>query len=127
MSEETKQTAIFQDPQTQAVLNTPLKKDGGMSAEDESFLDLILKLVNEGRINLYRPSSLFNDAIYQPLSDPQKEKVEIEAMNLLNSIREIKGLCDAGYRETFQVENLVSHLRLSKERLEELGGDLFII
>lgn len=111
----------------QQALNIPLKKDDGMSAEDEAFLNLILGLVNEGKINLYQPSSLIHNAVYDPLTDQQKEKVEIEAMNLLNGIREIKGLCDAGFRETFQVENLVSGLRLSKERLEELGGDLFII
>lgn len=127
MTEENKQTGVFQDPQTQQVLNTPLKKDDGMSPEDETFLNHVLGLIDEGKINLYQPSSLINHPIYDPLGDSQKEKIEIEAMNLLNGIRELKGLCDAGFRETFQVENLVSRLRLSKERLEEIGGDVFII
>ncbi len=127
MNTETQQTAIFKDPQTQAALNAPLVKNESMSATDEAFLNIILEFVAEGKINLYQPSTLLNHAVYDLLDQGKQGKADMEAMNLLTSIREIKGLCDAGFRQTFQVENLVSRLKMSKERVEELGGDLFII
>lgn len=121
------QTAVFKDPQTQAMLNEPLANAKGNSAEDEQFLTVLLGLVAEGRIDLYKPSSLVNNAVYDGLEHEKQAKVDLEAMSMLANIREIKGLCDAGYRETFQVENLVHTLRVGKERLEAEGGDLFII
>ena len=121
------QTGVYKDHQTQAMLNQPLKNAAGNSQEDENFLDLILALIAEGKIDLYKPSSLINTAIYDRLVPEQQAKIEVEAMSMLATIREIKGLCDAEYRETFQVENLVRQLRMGKERLEEAGGDLFVI
>lgn len=127
MSDENQQTTVFKDPQTQALLNTPLEKQGGLSAENEAFLDVVLGFVAEGRINLYQPSTLLNEPVYDLLDQEKQGRADMEAMNLLTSIREIKGLCDAGFRQTFQVENLVSRFKMSKERVEELGGDIFII
>lgn len=121
------QKAIYKDEQTQQMLNEPLANSEGNSAENEKFLSLLLSLIEEGKIELYRPSSLINTPVYEGLDDENKSKADLESVNMLAKIRDIKGLCDAGYRETFQVENLVHTLRESKERLEEAGGDLFII
>ena len=121
------QTAVFKDAQTQAMLNQPLANSKAPNADDEQFLSLILGLVAEGKIELYKSSSLINSEVYEALEQEKKAKVELEAMSMLANIRELKGLCDAGYRETFQVENLVHALRVGKERLEAEGGDIFII
>ena len=115
------------DPQVQKELNTPLKSQEPVNPADQAFLELIVKLVNEGTINLYRPDTLLNDAVYEKLDNLQKGKTDIEAQNMLTAIRNIKGLYDAGYKDTYQIFYQVSELRLSKERLENLGGDLFII
>ncbi|MEK7673426.1 MAG: hypothetical protein AAB373_06100 [Patescibacteria group bacterium] len=115
------------DPQVQKELNTPLKTQEAVNPEDQAFLELIVKLVNEGKINLYSPSSLLNDEVYNKLDNVQKGKTDIEAQNMLTAIRNIKGLYDAGYKDTYQIFYQVSELRLTKERLEYHGGDLFII
>lgn len=115
------------DVETQDRLNEPLAKSGGVSAEDEVFLNLILKLIADKQIDLYKPSSLINERYYEQLPEEQRGKADFEAVNLLSAVRNIKDLCDAGYRETYQVQNLVQQLRHTKERLEEAGGDLFII
>ena len=47
-------------------------------------------------------------------------------MNLLSTIREIKGLYEAGFQDTYQLWYMVEKLRLTKERLEA-DNDLFII
>ncbi len=115
------------DEKTQQALNTPVADPTGVNNEDQEFLELILKLVNEGKINLYSPSSLINEAYYNTLSEESRGKVDMEAVNMLTSIRNIKDLHDAGFTDSFQIQNMVAAVRNTKERLEEDQGDLFII
>ena len=79
------------------------------------------------KINLYLPSTLLNQSVYEKLTDEAQGNADLDAINLTNAMREIKGLCDAGFKDTYQVQNLVHQLRATKERLEEAGGDLFVI
>ncbi|MEK7146371.1 MAG: hypothetical protein AAB802_04310, partial [Patescibacteria group bacterium] len=57
------------DPTVQAEINKPLSSGGAFSPEDQTFLDLVMKLVEEKKINLYAPSSLLNEAVYSTLSE----------------------------------------------------------
>lgn len=109
----------------QNLLNQPIAHHN--EAEDEAFLDLVLGLIGTKKIDLYKPSSLLNEAVYGAASDEARRKADFEAVQMIATVREIKDLCDHGFRESFQVENLVYRLRVTKERLEEAGGDLFII
>jgi len=115
------------DEEVQKNLNQPLKDPKKMDKVDSDFLELIIKLIQDGKIDLYKPSTLINDIVYDNLTSELKGKADFAAMNLISSIRELKGLYDNGYKDTFQTKNLVHRLRLHKERLEEAGGDLFII
>ncbi len=115
------------DPDTQKTLNTPLAIPSGNDPKDEEFLNVVLDLISTGKIDLYKPDTLINHAIYDQLPVDKKGKADIEAFNMLTAIREIKGLVDAGFKETFQVQNLVQSIRHIKERLEIEGGDVFII
>lgn len=115
------------DPETQKTLNTPLAIPSGNDPKDEEFLNSVLELLSTGKIDLYKPDTLINHAIYDQLPVDKKGKVDMEAFNMLAKVRDIKGLIDAGFRETFQVQNLVQSFRQMKERLEMEGGDVFII
>ncbi len=115
------------DPETQKVLNTPLTIPSGNDLKDEEFLSFVLDLLSKGKIDLYKPDTLINHTVYDQLPVDKKGKADIEAFNILSKIREIKGLSDAGFRGTFQMQNLVHSVRNIKERLEIEGGDVFII
>src|SRR3989339_738523 len=67
------------------------------------------------------------DEVNDELSPEGKTKVEFEAANLLAKIRQIKSLYDGGFERSYQLENLIRSVRLSKERIEEIIGDVFII
>ena len=121
------QTGTHKDKDTQQLLNKPLELSQGMDPKDRELLELVVKLINDGKINLYSPDTLINHAMYDKLDFEKQGKIDFEAVNLLAAIREIKGLYDAGYAETYQVSNLVGRLRNTKERLEVESGDLFII
>lgn len=126
-NDETQQKSVYKDTQTQQLLNTPLSDPKGVGDKNQQFLELVMKLISEGKINLYNPSSLINRSFYDTLTEQQKGKADYEAMNLLSTIRDIKGLYDAGYKDTYQMESLVDRVRNMKERSEEKGGDMFII
>jgi len=113
--------------EAQKLLNTPLVMTQPMTDQDQQFLNMLVDLVNSGKINLYGPDTLINHAIYDTLPQDRQGKVDLEAINLLGAIREIKDLQDHGFGQTFQINNLVERLRVTKERLESEGGDLFII
>lgn len=115
------------DPETQKTLNTPLAISTGHDPKDEEFLNTVIDLISRGKINLYQPDTLINHPIYDQLSVDKKGKADIEAFNMLAAIRDIKGLNDAGFKDTFQMQNLVQNIRNIKERLETEGGDVFII
>lgn len=115
------------DPKTQSELNIPLKLGAGIDPEDQRFLEMLMSYIADGKIDLYKPDSLVNSEVYEKLDHSSKGKVDIEAVNMLSAIRNIKDLHDAGYGDTYQTQNLVYRLRISKERLEEVGGNLFII
>ncbi len=112
--------------ETQQMLNQPLVH-GSMEETDRQFLALIIEKIEKKEILLYQPSSLLNHATYDSLPIEKKESVELDAFNLLSTIREIYRLWQANLKETYQIENLVHKIRLTKERLEAKGGDLYII
>ncbi len=125
--DESQQKAVFEDKKTQEELNKPLSDPSGNSAEEKEFLEMVISFVKEGKIDLFKPGSLLNSDYYNTLSEEKQGQADLEATNLLASLREIKDLYDAGYQETFQMQNLVQRVKNTKERLEDEGGDLFII
>lgn len=115
------------DPQTQKKLNEPLADPKGLSNEDQQFLSNVVAKVENNEIRLLQPGSLINHKIYDQLTPEKQGKVDFDAINLLTTIRNIYELWKAYQTPTFQIEYLVRQVRLTKERLEEISGDVYII
>ena len=111
----------------QEIINTPQNDPTGVDPADAEFLTKLMQLIEKGTIDLHRPSSLINSTIYDALTEDVQGKVDLEAFNMLSEIRQIHGLYQAGYTQTFQIQNLVHQVRLQKERLEGVSGDVFIL
>lgn len=117
-------------PEIQFILNKPVEIDPKLYQADPldlDFLQKVVKKVEQGEIHLFTPSSLLNSTVYEVLPQAQKAKADFDILTLLNKIRSIKQLWDNGERNTYQIINLTRSLRLSKERLEQSAGDVFII
>ncbi len=114
-------------PQTQQVLNKPLEHPEEIDEKDRQFLQTLVDKIEKGEIKLFQPSSLFNRPVYDKMSEQAQGKAEMDAFNLLGTVRDIYRLWQAGERNTYQIENLVHRIRVTKERLEEAGGDIYII
>ena len=76
MSDENQQTALFVDEKTQKELNTPLRHIG--TTQNKEFLEILIKMISEGKINLYQPGSLINHSVYDKLDDAAKGKADLE-------------------------------------------------
>ena len=112
---------------TQARINAPLKDPTGINPEDKTFLEMIMNKIEKGEIDLFKPASLLNHEVYDKLAQAEQGKVDYEAMTVLPTLRQIKDLWDLGHKDSFQIQNLAHQLRISKERFEEINGDVFII
>ena len=115
------------DENTRKILNKPLVDDSGFDPKDEEFLNLVVRLVDDRRINLYSPHSLINEAVYNGLTEKQQGKVDFDGVNLLATLRNIYNLWQIEKQPTFQIQNMVEQVRATKERLEEISGDVYIV
>ena len=88
---------------------------------------MLVAKIESGEIKLVQPSSLINVPVYEKLDEKSKGKADLNAYNLISTIREIYNLWKLGHKETFQIANLVHQIRVTKERLEEISGDIYII
>jgi len=116
------------DQETQKRLNQPIARPAGLSPKDLAFLNDVVAKVENGEIKPLAPSSLINHLVYDGLTPEQQGKVDFDAVNFLNTIRTIYDLWKySNQQATFQIENLVHQVRVTKERLEEVSGDVYII
>lgn len=111
----------------QMKLGKPLRDESGVSPEDTEFLQLLVDKIDKKEIDLFVPSSLLNEPVYNKLSEEDQGKADYNALTLLSTIRQIYNLWQTGECETYQIQNLVHQVLTTKERLEELGGDIYII
>lgn len=111
----------------QTLLNTPLQDDSGFDSEDEAFVQDVVAKFDSGAINRHAPSSLINPKMYENLDDAQKGKADQNAFNLLARLRDIYDVWKAHPVPTFQVRNQIRAIRLTKERLENELGDVFVV
>lgn len=118
--------ALEVDPEVQKMLNQPLEAPE-VSEADKSFLQLILDKVEKGEIQLFVASSLINKTVYDGLTQEGQAQADLNAFNFLAEIRNIKNLHDANMAGTYEMQYMIRHLRVIKERMEALGGDIFII
>lgn len=109
------------------IINKPSLLPTSVTDENKQLLLLILSKIESGEIKLMDPSSLINQTVYEKLDEISQGKVDQNAFNLMAVIRQIKGLCESGYQDSYQTQNLVQSLRFTKERLEKDLGNVFII
>lgn len=115
------------DEALQKKLGEPLINPTGISEEDQAFLNQIVAKVESKKIDLLKPDTLINHAVYDKLPPDKQGKVDFDAVNLAATLRDIYGLWKFVHQPTFQIQNLVHQVRLTKERLEEISGDVYVI
>lgn len=111
----------------QVEIGKPIKDESGVNPKDMEFLQMLVQKIENKEIELHTPSTLLNEPVYSQLDEEAQGKADYNALTLLSTIRQIYTLWQAGEKETYQIQNLVHQVRVTKERLEEIGGDIYII
>ncbi len=114
-------------PQTRQELNKPLKDQTGFNKGHKEFLQTLINKLESGELDPHNIQTLHNEAVYDKLSDEEKEETDMTGMNILGIIRQIESLWKMEDRPTFQIQNLVETLFQMKSKFEEKHGDVYII
>ncbi|MBU1445751.1 hypothetical protein KKD70_00625 [Patescibacteria group bacterium] len=115
------------DTNVQHMINKPQADPTGVEDKDANFMKLVVGYINEGKIDLHTPATLMNRPVYDKLDEKAQGKADFNAIALLNDLHQMKKLYDSGDHTSFQIQNLVQRVRLTKERLENECGDIYII
>lgn len=115
------------EDKVQTMINKPQDDPTGIDEKDNEFLENVMNLINEETINLYMAETIMNKEVYNNASEEAQALADVNAIPLLGELRQIKLLYETGNTKTFQIKNLVHRVRLTKERLEEKCGDVYII
>jgi len=113
-------------PDTQQMLNKPLEKTA-LEKEHQEFLQLLIGKLKKGELNPYMPATLFNEPVFQKLSEEDREKGDMGAINIMGIVRQIDNLWKLDQKTSFQLENLVETVWQMKSKLEEKYGDIYVI
>ena len=108
-------------------LNKPLSDGTVLDPDAEIFLNDVMAKFDSGQIKPHVPSSILNEEVYNKLDDAKKGKADQNAFNILSTLRRIHDLWAAHPEVTFQIQNEIHSIRLTKERIEEELGDVYIV
>jgi hexokinase len=113
--------------ETQKMINTPQVDPTGIDDTDAEYIEKVIKMIEAKKIDPHVPSTLLNMPVYEKLGEEAKSAVDINGFNLLAEIRQIKKLWDLGDKGSFQIQNLVHRMRLTKQKIEKEYGNCYII
>lgn len=114
-------------PSLQASMNTPTIDPDGIDVSDEQYLEIIMKMIDGGKINLMDPRSLLNLNIYEKLNPQQEYKVDMNTQIIMARLRDISDLWKRGEKKTYQMKGLIASLRQAESRVEQDCGNVFVI
>jgi len=115
------------DSNVQKMINNPQMDPTGIEASDTQYLETIIKLINDGKLDLHTPKTLMKAQLYNSLDDKAKGLADMNAVTLLNDLRQMKKLYDSNNTSSFQIQNLIHRIRNVKKRIEDICGDVYII
>lgn len=115
------------DHNVQEMINKPQADPTGVEATDEQYLKAVIGMIENGSLELHTPHTLMKDDIYTTLDEKSQGIADMNAVSLLNDLRQMKKLYDMGETQSFQIKNLIQRIRAVKERIEKQCGDVYII
>ena len=97
-----------------------------LSDEYENFLQTVISLIDEGKVDTKNPSSFINDDIYEGLDDELRAKTDQAIPNLASLLDRIMDFHSREESdESIEMKGLIDMLWQAKQRIEE-HADVFI-
>ncbi len=100
---------------------------GSMKPEIEAFLNQLLQLLEKGEIKAADPKTFLNPAVYDKLSQADKDSTDLSLMNLGHMLEDVIQfrLSKLTPDSSPQLETMIAGLLQTKTRIEEKVGDVF--
>lgn len=111
--------------ETQKKIGKTLIDKGALSEEHKNYFGKIIKLIEEKDIDVTKPESILNTAVYEKLSEQQQGKIDIAYPNICRLLEQIKQIWDKDHEESYQMKNLVESVWQAKEKIEKECGDVY--
>ncbi len=101
-------------------------EDNVLTADHEAFIQTVLALLDQKKIDTTNPQSFIHDHVYRKLSLELKAKVDLAIPNIITLLERIIDLHVRPEKDdSYEMKNLIESLWLSKERIEK-HADVFI-
>jgi|SRR3989339_927881 len=123
--EKTNNLPIDQD--LQQIMNTPPLDPDELNVTDKQYLEIIIKMIESGKINLLNPRTLLNEKVYDQLKGEKEKKVDINTNILMARLRDIYELWKLKKITTYQMKLLIQELRQIEARVEQECGNVYVI
>ena len=100
---------------------------GAMDEKHTSFLKTITQLVESGSIDLLKPSTFFNEKVYQSLKESDRSQVDRATVNIVDQLGRVYGFFKSKQTpdESPHLQTMIEHLKAMKERVEKKYGDVY--
>lgn len=115
------------DPKVQQEINQPLQDDTGFNEGHEDFLKMLIDKITSGELDPLKIQTLYNQDVYEKLSEEDQEKADLTGANILGIVKQIQKLWEIEKKPSFQIQNLVETVFQMKSRFEKEHGDVYII
>lgn len=92
-----------------------------MDDKHEGFMKEILRLIETKQIDLSRPRTFLNDAVYAGLSQTEQDQVDVALINISNLLTHIVEFRVSTHTpdESPELQSMIEHLWQMKQRIEE--------
>lgn len=98
---------------------------GQIGDEHSAFLETLFRLLDDGTIDHSNPESIIKQDVYDAMPEEWQDKVDLAKSNIVDQIRLIDTLRQAGESEAIHLQTMVEHLWEMKQRIEE-HHDVFV-
>ncbi len=100
---------------------------GDMSAQSTEFLQTVLAMIKDGKIDPNQPESFINKDVYDALDQEWKAKADLASINIAHQLQRIKEFyeSDKTPNASPQLETMIASLWQMKQRIEE-KADVFV-
>lgn len=102
---------------------------GAMKREHEQFMLRLVKLLDDGVIDLYKTDSLLNTDVSDGLAEDARGQVDLSLLNILGQVRQIYEFykSEKTPNASPHLQTMVEHLWQQKSKLEDQYGDVLKI
>jgi hypothetical protein len=121
MADTTQSQQASQDLSVEEQVRLGQSTASTMSAEHETFMKLVLQLIDTKQIDVLHPETFLKKEVYDALDEEWRGKTDLALFNIANLLTRIVEFRVSTHtpNESPELESMIEHLWQMKQRIEE--------